>query len=615
VYFKQPELLILLILIPVMIMTAIFVVKKQRKQWSLFVANRLRKNLIRSSNLITRWLSLGSLLLSISLMVFAIARLQNESTKSIETPKGRNILIVLDLSRSMKTDDLKPSRLDQSKALIYELLETLPNDRIGIIGFASHPWLFAPLTTDHNAVRQIVEQVDFDSIPNGGSNISDAVELGIKTLKETSQGKNGLIILSDGEEHSPQLIDTIAAIKKSNTYTFTIGVGTENGGYIPDNTEDDKKFLDTKGDPVFSKLNTTALRDFASKTDGRFVTAESANDIPNMVRTAVIDLDTFELEGRKKIAADELFQWILIPAILLLIASIILGTQWRLPSSKTILTITFISFILTNFNYAKESQTTSQITSPSISLKKAAEAYQKNDFPNSRDYFSDSLLSNQPEIRAAAHQGLGNTLFQLGWENLTKKNLYPGEKNGLAEFDEQLKARIAEWMKEELEDPKAESEGLRNLKSILTDWADSVRHTQSALTINRSLKDAEQNRDLVLFYIKKIREAIEQQQQEMQQAGKGQGGQTPEMEGDEEGDDGDNKDGKNKDGGKNKQKKNNGQTPEPQKPDPKNEYGKDKRAGETPKEQALRKLNENADLQRGVTAPGNYEFRRSENDW
>ena len=658
--FAQPYLLLLLLALPLLVVVALIALRRKRGQWAEFVADRLRKNLLKSGSSWPRWLGFASLMIAALMLILSIARLQSTNSVKTESSRGRNLIIVLDLSRSMKVADLKPSRLDQAKALIYELLETLPNDRIGVVGFAGTSFLFAPLTNDHGAVRETVEQLDFDSIPNGGSDVGAAVKMAIATLKETAQSNNGMIILSDGEEHSPELLGTVSEIKKSGTYTFTIGIGTEDGGFIPDPEAADGKFRDLKGEVIISRLQSATLQNFASQCGGRFALAQSASDIPAMITAAVSDLDTFELKGTEKMLATDLYQWFMFPAVLFLMIAILLGTRWRgltsvNASAKSAAATIVMMLLLSSFSNGEEPPITlataraafeakdykeassqfeqlSRLETPEtdayagIMLGKATADYRLSEFPEARAAYSHALAQDEPAIRAAAHQGMGNTLFQLGWQSLSKGETYPGETDGPARFEALLKERMDDWMKDDKSEPNKPSEGFRNMQSILLNWSDSVRHSQSALSIDQQLTDAQQNKTVAYEYLKKLRKAMEDQQKEMQQQmggqdqgeGEGEGQEPGDQEGEGEGE-GDKPGEKGKDGQEPKDKGDQGdkegKTPEGEKPDPNNTHGKDKRPEETKEQHAMRKLNENADLQRGVVAEGTYQYRRPEKDW
>jgi Ca-activated chloride channel family protein len=655
--FAHPYLLLLLLLLPLLALAAVLASRYKRKQWQEFVADRLRSSLINRASALPRILAFTSLLAAMACMILGISRLQYQLSTKTESTRGRNLIILLDLSRSMQATDLKPSRLDQAKALIYELLETLPNDRIGVVGFSSTPFLFAPLTIDHSAVRETVEQLNFDSIPTGGSDLAAAAQLAVKTLKETAQSNNGMLILSDGEEHSPGLLGTLEQIKQSGTYVFAVGIGTEEGSFIPDKNYPDGRFRDVNDEVVITRLQTKTLREFAEQSGGRFALAQSASDIPQMVVAAVSDLESFELKGREKIQATELYQWCILPAVILLMIAILLGTRWRplarMASTGTALCV--MSMMLQPAEAAekpslsaarnaleakdyKNAQQWFQLLAEekdplsddraAMFLGKATADYRLKEFAEARKSYSQALTAEDSAIRSAAHQGMGNTLFQLGWMELSGGSVYPGEEEGQKQFDDMLQERMKEWMEDDKTDPKEQSAGYRTMKTIMLNWADAVRHSQSVLQLRPDNTDAEQNGRVARSYLEKLRQKMEQQQQEMQAQMQGQGeqqGDQPgegqgegDQEGEGEGQPKDPKDGKgdsegDKDGDGKKDP--DGKTPEGEKPDPNNTHGKDRKAGETKEEHALRKLNENADLQRGIVAPGRHEYRRPAKDW
>jgi Ca-activated chloride channel family protein len=655
--FAHPYLLLLLLLLPLLAMAAVLASRHKRKQWQEFVADRLRSRLINRASVLPRVLAFTSLLAAIACLILGISRLQYQLSAKTESTRGRNLIILLDLSRSMQATDLKPSRLDQAKALIYELLETLPNDRIGVVGFSSSPFLFAPLTIDHSAVRETVEQLDHESIPTGGSDVAAAVQLAVNTLKETAQSNNGMLILSDGEEHSPGLLGTLEQIKQSGTYVFAVGIGTEEGSFIPDKNYPDGRFRDVNDEIVITRLQANTLREFAEQSGGRFALAQSASDIPQMVAAAVSDLESFELKGREKIQATELYQWCILPAIVLLMTAILLGTRWR-PLARMASTgaalcvmslllqpakaaekpsLTGARNALETKDYKNAQQWFQQLADEkdplsddraAMYLGKATADYRLKELAEARKSYSRALTAEDSAIRSAAHQGMGNTLFQLGWMELSDGSLYPGEEQAPQQFDELLQAKIKEWMEDDKTDAKEQSAGYRTLQTIMLNWADAVRHSQSALQLRPDNADAAQNGKVARNYLEKLRQKMEQQQQEMQAQMQGQGeqqGDQPgegqgegDQEGEGEGQPKDPKDGKgenegDKDGDGKKDP--DGKTPEGEKPDPKNTHGKDRKAGETKEEHALRKLNENADLQRGIVAPGRNEYRRPAKDW
>lgn len=632
--------------------------QKQRR-WHTLVSQRLQPDLVRSGSPWPRRVSLACLLIAAVLLITALARLQDRSAPSAESTSGKNIIIVLDLSRSMTTDDVKPSRLDQAKALIYELLEKLPSDRIGVVGFAGIAHRFAPLTVDHNAVREVVEQLDTQSIASGGSDLPAAIELGLETLKQTAQRSNGMIILTDGEEHDGQLNRSIEKITQSHTLPIVIGFGTDAGAQIPDPNQPDGLFRDRNGETVLSRMQSASLQDFAAKTQGRFVQAQSASDIPQLIQQSISDLSNYEQKGRQTTVANERYQWFVFPSLIFLMLSLITGAQWKRPphvqpwlTSCLILLLVSMSATaqanllpsaplnharraLENGYHAQAQQEFEKLAEEkglstseraALQLGAATAAYRRQDFRAAQRLFSSALTSPDDAVRHAAHCGLANTLFHLGWLSLSDGKTYPQCAKPEQDFETMIKERLQSWFSPEAMIDE-NSDGISEVKKVLLQWSDAAHHAQSAVALTPQDQDADHNRQLIIDYIEKLREALKIQQQslqmQMQNMGQGQGEQQSEgQEGDADAEGKNGKNGKPKDkgeqgegkDGKQQQKKGKNGT-EKEKTDANNAYGKDQRAGETPQERALRKLNENADLQRGVQAPGRNEFRRPAKDW
>ena len=680
--FAEPAWLLILLLIPLFAVGAVLTARLRRKQWAAFSAARLRSKLLRRGSPLPRWLAFGFLMASTALLAFGLARPQTTRGTETETSRGRNIMLALDLSRSMMVSDLKPDRLTQAKTLCYELIEAMPNDRIGLIGFAGEPYLFAPLTVDHAAVRETISQLDMDYIPVGGSNLEGALEMAIKTLKETGQKENALILLTDGDETSGKILELAAEAKNSGVYVFTIGIGTELGDFVPDKDFSDGHHRDRAGNVVKSMLNTRPLKRLSQETGGRFAVATSAASIPDMVTLAISDLEQFELEGRERFVPVEYYQWFVLPGILLLIASVVAGTRWRGIGTAGATALALVIFppgsarastesdarrALAENQHGKAAGLFGQLAdgegnedkASRYRLAQANAAYRSGDLGTSRHAFSEALKSDDPRVRAAAHHGLGTLLFNGGWMRLSKGGAYPeigapagkdaGDPFGritdallglpkpdedreaaadpMEAFDGMVRESLSEWMQGEAPED-GESEGARRFNAVLSDWIDGVKHFDSALRYDPALEDATHNRALTVKYLKKLKEILDeveeniQQMQAMPQPGEGEGdGDQPQKkgggEGDEEGE-GKGDEGEEKDGEGGDEKDEDGEGGERPKDEPKEsdkDGGMKPKPGESPEETARRILRENADFEKGALTPGRLEYRQPDKDW
>ena len=267
----EPAFLFLLLLVPLIALGAFLAERQRRTAWQKLVAPRLRKKLAAPASLLSRWLSLGCGLLALCLLIFCLAQPIAGEKETTALTKGRNIIIAVDASRSMLVRDVAPDRLNAAKTAVYELLDRFPDDRIGLLAFAGSASLQAPLTIDHNALRETLDQLNETNVPSGGSNLADAINLATKTFKETGQRTHGLIVISDGELHEGELEDAAFDARQAGVFVVTIGMGTREGDFVPDPNEIDGRFRDRSGKPVLSRLNPEPLRTLAGDTGGIYL--------------------------------------------------------------------------------------------------------------------------------------------------------------------------------------------------------------------------------------------------------------------------------------------------------------------------------------------------------
>ena len=643
----HPAWLFALTLPLVLAVLAVVIARLRRSQWQAFAADRLRPILIKRRSPITRWISFSLLLLACISLVIALTRPHEKAGTREEKILSRNVLIALDLSRSMRVQDVKPDRLSRAKIAIYELLEELPNERVGIIGFAGSSYVYAPLTVDHAAVRQTVEQIDENWATLGGSNLKEAVELAIDTLKKTGQKQNALVIFSDGEKHDDSLDDIASEAKLAGVNILAIGIGTENGDYVPNADFPSNRMVDETGQPVISRLQPEVLRNLAEATNGKYAAAGSGDDIASLVKNSIKELDAIEMDGRQREISIEYYQWFLLPAIAFLFATIIIGTRWR-GVGKVIAAIAIFLMpdpsqaddakdaarFLSEKNFTAASQTYRKLAKETRSSKlrsryhlgEGIASLRGGSFKSARSAFSKSLDANNPDVLAEAHLGMANSLFQLGWLELAE-SAYPQDLKSspdMAQFDQLVRTRL-----KKLADAKEDGE-MEKIEVLITNWTDAVRHYDSAISNMPASNAAKNNRQMTITYLKRLRELLEEEKEKteqnmpMPQPG-GEGESQPE-EGDGDPDEKQGGDQQNKDSkspgemGDEKREKKDGSNGK--KPKPKDDPGKDKDKGEkpedpneTPEKRARRILKDSADLEKGPLTPGQREFNTPAKDW
>ncbi len=656
----NPAWLIVWISLPLLAVGAVLLARFKGQPWEKLTAERLRGRLIRTDHPLPRWLAMGLLLGAMAAFAFALARPQGDAGVKTEKAKGRNVMIALDLSRSMRVTDVNPDRLGQGKILTYEILEALENDRVGLVGFAGTPYLFAPLTIDHGALRETVEQIDEQWVPMGGSDISAAIKLATQTLKETAQKNNLLILISDGEEHEGDLNTIISEAESAGVRIFAIGVGTEDGGFVPHEDYTGGFIEDESGKKVISRLQADVLRKLANSTGGQYIVAGSGGDIPAMIQTAVQGMDVFEMEAGETRVVIEFFQWAVLPGIFFLMAAIIAGTRWRRVSLAAFggLMILFASdaeakdlhdakaaFYQGRYDEARDAyhSLANEKFGNDAAMMRLAEglsAYEANDMRGARSAYSGALLSSDDRVVSEAHEGMGNTLFQLGWIGISGSR-YPSGKAApdMEKFDELVREQLQKMGQENV--PEAgNTNGFIRMEAVMVNWSDAVRHYRSALIKNPKDNKPRQNEEMTMAYLKRLAELLEEEkkqtEQEMMQQQQQQGGEPQEAEGDGEGNPKDKpKDGKDTGEDEPGEKGDNEKSPDSKKEgdqengesDGKNgDQPKDQKDGddsddknanpnETPEDKARRLLKENSDIEKGPLTPGRRGIRIPRKDW
>ena len=249
--------------------------------------------------------------------------------------EGVDLVVALDISKSMLAVDVKPNRLERAKLSILDLLRLLDGDRVGLVAFAGTAFLQCPLTLDYDAFAQSFAAVDVNLIPRGGTAIERAIDAGIGAF-EGRQGKHGaLILITDGEDHEG---DASAAAKRASDLgikIFTIGIGTVEGELIPlGGRAGDQGFLkDRAGKVVKSRLDENTLRTIAEETGGEYVRASGSSlGLDELFRDHIATLERRELKSTIERRYEDRYQAPLAVALFLLAVEALIGDRrwaWR----------------------------------------------------------------------------------------------------------------------------------------------------------------------------------------------------------------------------------------------------------------------------------------------
>jgi Ca-activated chloride channel family protein len=317
--FADKIYLLLLLLLPLLAGFLYLTFRKREFDLALLVS---RVNFLSLTNVNLNAYKIKNILIFLAFffIIIALARPQFGYKKKTVIKESSEIVISLDVSRSMLAQDLKPNRLEKAKDMVLKIVEDNPGEKIGIIVFAGSAMWQCPMTYDSQALKMFLQSVEVSSLPMGGTQISDAILLASKAVeKEISNGKV-MILISDGEDHDSKIKEAINKAKKVGLKIIAVGIGTPAGSPVPVKDESGiiKDYIkDRTGQVVISKINANLLKSVASETGGKYFDA-SGKDISGELSKAVRDLEKNKNKVSERDNKIDRFQIFLFVALLLL---------------------------------------------------------------------------------------------------------------------------------------------------------------------------------------------------------------------------------------------------------------------------------------------------------
>lgn len=294
---------------------------KRKKILEAFASKNLLSELIASFDARKFKLKQVLIVISAALMIFALSRPQWGFKWQEIKRKGLDIMVAVDVSKSMLAEDVKPNRLERAKLALRDFVKYLKGDRIGLIAFAGSAFVQCPLTVDYNGFLLSVEALDINAIPKGGTFISGAIQEAVKSYEGGLKKYEVLIIITDGEDHEGDPVGAAQLAKKEGVKIFCIGIGTNEGELIPITDENsNKSFLkDNSGNVVKSRLDEAVLQKIALATGGSFVRSSSNEFGLNLIyKEKLSEMEKRELESKMAKQYEERFQIFLFLAFLFL---------------------------------------------------------------------------------------------------------------------------------------------------------------------------------------------------------------------------------------------------------------------------------------------------------
>jgi Ca-activated chloride channel family protein len=440
--FGAPFWLWTLLLVPALLAVFVFNTRKSKSLLEKIVAPRLLAQLAASVSWPARWLRLSLQLAALACVVAALARPRAGYTWEENKGKGRDILIVIDVSKSMLSTDVAPNRLTRAKLAAQDLTNLLQGDRVGVVAFAGDAFLQAPLTADSGAVLDSIQELDTNIIPVGGTNIAEAVRIAADAFGKGESENRAIVLFSDGEEIDA---DGVAAVQKhaDSFRVFTVGVGTANGSLIPlqDGPGGATFVKDENGQFVKSRLDEARLQKLAEAGDGFYTHLENGpTDMKKIVSEGFLKMSEHEIDAKMSRHPIERYQWPLGFGLALLAASLLVNDRRRTPNRAVakparVLVSTGMAVFLAMPVIASASSAGMEFYSQQ-KYKEATDAFQKDlakrgdlaalnydlgaaaykagDYEKALEAFSKALAGADAKLQPKAEYNLANTLYQRG---------------------------------------------------------------------------------------------------------------------------------------------------------------------------------------------------------
>ena len=308
-------------LIPVFIFIMFLVRKWRKNALASFGEERVIQQLFPDVSKSKRGWKFILYLLAFTLLIIGLINPQIGTKLEEVKRKGADLMICLDVSNSMKAEDLQPNRLEKSKQALSKLIEKLEGDRIGIIVFGGEAYVQLPITTDYSAAKLFLESISTDLIPTQGTDIGKAIDLAITSFGK-DEGKNkAIVVITDGENHDQNAILSAEAAVEKGITIHTIGMGSAEGSPIPvyrDNVREGFR-KDKEGNTIVTKLNEQMLQELASSGNGVYVRASNSDAGLNTILSAIDKLEKKQFESKMYSDYEDRFQWFIAGAFIILL--------------------------------------------------------------------------------------------------------------------------------------------------------------------------------------------------------------------------------------------------------------------------------------------------------
>ena len=408
--FEHPEYLYFLLLLLAIAVGLYFLNRWQRKRFAAFAGLSLLPQLAPEASIAKKFTKQIILLLAIASLILAIANPQVGTRLEEVKREGIDMFVVLDVSLSMKAEDIRPSRLEKAKRDVSELLHKLSGDRVGMVVFAGQAFVQFPLTSDYSAADLFLSAIDVDAVPTPGTMIGSGIDLALQSFSKDAPTQKAIVVVSDGEETEGDVQSAVDDAKKAGVRVYCVGMGTPEGGPIPVLDKNGNR-IDYKHDQsnniVLTKLDESALQQIASATGGSYHRATSGGNEIDDIFKELGALQKVEFGSKQITGYESRYQYPLLFALLLLIAEFMISERrgtWANRLKRLIPGIAAaLLFVCLSTSIASAQTVRSHV-------KEGNTAYEKEHYDDAEAAYKKALEQN-PKSKEAQFD-LGNSYYK-----------------------------------------------------------------------------------------------------------------------------------------------------------------------------------------------------------
>jgi Ca-activated chloride channel family protein len=328
--FQHIEYLVGLFSIPFLVLLFSWLLRWKKKVVNRIGDPALISQLVRNFSSRLFLVKFVLVLLAFAALIAGLANLQSRGGEENVARKGVDVMLVLDVSKSMLAEDVKPSRLDKAKQFLVRLLDNMPNDRVGLVLFAGRAYMQMPLTIDNGAAKMYIQEASPLIVPTQGTVFAEALRMASGAFNKKEHKYKAIVMVTDGEDHDPDALAVAKQLADDGVMINTVGIGSPEGSTLIDPvTHEIKK--DMSGHVVVSKLNEDLLSQMANLTNGSYIRLGNIDDALITLSQRLDSIEKRSLNDSEFVSYRSYFQWFLAAALLFLIIEFFLPERkWNI---------------------------------------------------------------------------------------------------------------------------------------------------------------------------------------------------------------------------------------------------------------------------------------------